>query len=190
MKPNDIRAFIAIELDKDLRLKIKKIQEILKESKADVKWVNSENIHLTLKFLGRVPTASLDDLCQTIKQVTAEFPSFEFELNACGWFPAEGQPRILWIGVGLGKDLVEKIAATLSSHVSRFCEEKNSEKFLAHITVGRVKSGKNISILLSAISKLDLDFPKKQKVNHITFFQSRLTPSGPEYKKIYKFDLM
>ncbi|MFA6379406.1 MAG: RNA 2',3'-cyclic phosphodiesterase [Candidatus Omnitrophota bacterium] len=189
MKPNDVRAFIAIELDADLRLKIKEIQKALKRSQADVTWVNPKNIHLTLKFLGHVSMESLQSLCQAIEDTAKKFLSFEFQISQCGWFPGQGQPQVLWIGIGPGNDAIKKLAAMLSSNIAKFCEKTDNKEFSAHITIGRVRSDKNINKLLARLKRADFQYNKKLKVDHITLFQSRLTKSGPKYTAIKGFSL-
>lgn len=189
MKPANVRTFIALELDDKIQQQLKTIQDSLKKTNADVAWVHPKNIHLTLLFIGNVDSESLQNLRQTIKQAIQGIPSFKFQPNQYGWFPNKANPRVLWIGVDLGKKCLERITQALSKHVASFCDKTQKEHFSAHITIGRVRSNKNIAQLFSKLNEMDFDFTEKQKISHITLFKSQLTSSGPEYTIIERFPL-
>ena len=180
MNPNSVRAFIAIALDENLRLKIKDLQDKLKGTNTDIRWVKAENIHLTLQFIGQVPSEKIQNLCQAITLTTQGFSRFTFRLNQCGWFPQGSNPHILWVGIGDGSDFLQKIAHTLTLKILPFCEKTKVEKFSPHITIGRVRSDKNIDKLISRLKGLDIHFHEAQKVSSLVLFQSQLTPSGQQ----------
>lgn len=189
MSNDTVRAFIAIELNEALRRQLEATQTKLRTSAADVKWVEPKNIHLTLKFLGDVPKEKLDDLCAAIENSISGFKKFEFQVNGLGCFPLKGTPRIIWAEVGLGDDLLSRIVGSLEKYIRSFCEEKDDKKFSPHVTLGRVRSNKNISNL-AFLLKQDIELREKQIVDHITLFQSDLSPSGPIYSIIKSFKLM
>ena len=190
MNPNNIRTFIALELDERIRLKIKKIQDHLKNIDADITWVKPENIHLTLKFLGNVPGESIEKISDAICQVAKNISSFDLELTNYGYFPKNRSPQVLWINVDEGKDSIKKIAAALASPLEAFCEKVDNKEFSPHITIGRVKSNKNISQLLAEFSKPPASLNETQKVRFVTLFKSDLKSSGPEYTVIKRLPLI
>lgn len=190
MDPNKARIFIAIELSESIRQRLERIQSELKKIDADVKWVNPKTIHLTLKFLGDVPQNDLDKVCAAIEEGLKNFSKFKFQINNLGCFPPRGSPKIIWAGVDAGSDLLRQIAETLSARVSMFCEKNDDKEFSAHITLGRVRSNKNVIRLADLIKTAPLKFSETQSVDHITLFKSDLTPSGPNYSIIQTFELM
>lgn len=190
MDPNKARVFIAVELNDSVRQRLEEIQSELKKIDTDIKWVNPRIIHLTLKFLGDVPQNDLDKVCAAIEDSLRSFSRFEFQINNLGCFPTKGSPKIIWAGVDAGSDLLKQIAETLSAHVSAFCEEKDDKEFSAHITLGRLRSSKNVVHLIDLIKNTPPKFSETQNVDHITLFKSDLTPSGPNYSIIKTFNLM
>lgn len=82
-----MRAFIAIELSKEIKETLRDIQERLKTSGADVKWVESKNIHLTLKFLGEINEGQLDEIIAILNEVSKDKKSFLIRLSSLGAFP-------------------------------------------------------------------------------------------------------
>ena len=189
MSPNKIRTFIAIELDDNIRRRLAEIQDNPRNADADAKWVDPKNIHLTLKFIGDVPKDNVEKLCSAIEEGLKSFSKFEFQLGHLGCFPPKGQPRIVWVGVGLGGDLLKQIAVSLSNHVQSFCERQDDKEFSAHITIARIRSNKNIPRLLDLLNENSLKSFEKQTVDHVTLFKSDLTPSGPIHSVIKTFEL-
>ena len=103
-----IRAFLAVELPEPLRREVAAFQSELRSSGADVKWVEAENLHLTLKFLGKIETAQAASLKERLSAGLKGVSPFTVRLEGIGAFPKTTFPRVLWVGVGEGKErLVE-----------------------------------------------------------------------------------
>src|SRR5450759_2896906 len=95
-----IRAFLAIELPEALRLGLAQVQEELKRSRADVRWVAPGNIHLTLKFFGNVPEDEIGPLAQAAREAAAETAPLQLQATSAGAFPSPNAPRAVWLGLG------------------------------------------------------------------------------------------
>ena len=95
-----IRAFIAIELPEELRASLSRLQEQLKPGQHYVTWVQPEEIHLTLKFLGNIATALIPQIEAAIAQATKSVIPFHLELRELGAFPNLSAPRVAWVGLG------------------------------------------------------------------------------------------
>jgi 2'-5' RNA ligase len=96
-----VRAFIAIEIPASIQTAIHDQTASLRQS-ADstlVRWVNAANIHLTLKFLGDVSSASLPFLSQTLTAEAAQHRGFGLQVGRLGSFPTPRRPRVIWIGI-------------------------------------------------------------------------------------------
>jgi RNA 2',3'-cyclic 3'-phosphodiesterase len=176
-----IRAFIAIELDKPVQEALSQIQGQLKKSQADVKWVAPQNIHLTLKFLGDVLSDKREDLRQILPEVLSNISGFELEINQLGAFPKIQRPRVVWVGITKNADKVKEIATLLEEKLQTLGLEREDREFSAHITLGRVRSPKNLNHLGQAMENCKILKPLKQAVKNVTLFQSTLTPQGPIY---------
>src|SRR5207245_1299778 len=97
-----LRTFIAVGLDKPVRDRTLSLQEVLGKTGADVKWVEPENVHLTLLFLGEVGDRDLPSVCRVVAETCANQPPFAMSVEGAGCFPNPRRPRTLWIGVGAG----------------------------------------------------------------------------------------
>ncbi len=183
-----IRAFIAISLTKEIQNKILKIQEQLKESQADVKWVEPENIHLTLKFLGNVEEKKIEEIKEILEKISEEYEKFSMELLKIGAFPKLSNPRVIWISIEKGKEELQKIFLDLEEGLNKIGFKREERGFSAHITIGRVRSPLNRSELLERIKRIDFE-RMDLLVGKITLFKSTLTPKGPIYESLYEANL-
>ncbi|MCD6488701.1 MAG: RNA 2',3'-cyclic phosphodiesterase [Desulfurococcales archaeon] len=181
---NLVRTFIAIDIDDDnVRNELAKVRDYLSSTKAELKPVATENIHITLRFIGEMPLTLVSELCDKLsKEVT--FKPFKIKVYGLGVFPNIHRPRVIWAGITEGAsniielhDIVEKILRKLRIPPSR-------EKFIPHITIARVKSSRNLPALRKAIELyIDKDFGGFI-VNSIKVKRSILTPRGPIYSDI------
>lgn len=189
MDTERLRTFIALELDQPFRETIRKIQNDLKKADADVRWTRPENCHLTLKFLGDVAVKQIDPLLQKIRNIAASSDKFSMQLTELGTFPKAGYPRIIWVACLPSTSALQEIVARLEADLNELGFKKENKEFKPHITLGRGRSARNKSALVSRIKKTTVDKNIHQTVGHITLFKSTLTPQGPIYEPLEKIDL-
>ena len=178
-----MRTFIAVELDKNIKEALSKIQLELEKADADAKWVSAQNIHLTLKFLGEVKEEKIPKIIQCLKETADATADFQIEIRGAGAFPGAKSPRVIWAGISKGKEELLRLAGLIEDGLVKLKFPKEERKLCAHITIGRVKSPKNKDALSKAIAQLQLS-PLLQQVKSITLFKSTLTPKGPLYEKL------
>lgn len=192
MSGEKLRTFIAIELSAEVKDFLQKLQESLKTSNADVKWVKKENIHLTLKFLGERDKKKIDEIIKIIGNLCDNLGVFELEISSVGVFPKKEYPRVIWVGLTKGDKEVMQIARDLENEISKIGIPKESRPFSSHITLGRVRSGKNKNQLIEQLNYLEENFPAQKpeyRVERITLFKSTLTPAGPIYEILHERNL-
>src|SRR5438309_1078362 len=97
-----VRTFIGVDIGKAIRDRAVVLQETLARSTSEVKWVEPENLHVTLLFLGEVDNRELPKVCAVVSEVTRKRAAFPMSVEKVGCFPNPRRPRILWIGVGEG----------------------------------------------------------------------------------------
>ena len=181
-----VRAFIAIELNPQIRDELAKLQSQLKSSKADVKWTRPDAIHLTLKFLGNNTHEKLEDVKKTLDKISPHYKPFEISLFKIGGFPRLENLRVIWVGIDKGCSQAEAIAKDIERELSTMGFEKEKRAFTAHLTLGRARSPKGKRELVSKIETLDFKPSASCTVNKIVLFQSTLTPQGSIYTPLHE----
>lgn len=183
-----MRAFIAIELDKNIKEALSKIQLELKKTDADVKWVLPGSIHLTLKFLGEAEEEKIPKIIQAIKKIACALNPFRIEIKNIGAFPNTKSPRVIWVGIEQGKENLSQLAGLVEDALEGLKFPAEERKFSAHITIGRARSPKHKAALSETMQQLQFN-PLSQAVKSIVLFKSTLTPKGPIYEKLTEENL-
>jgi RNA 2',3'-cyclic 3'-phosphodiesterase len=184
-----MRCFVAIALPPPVRKLLVHVQEILRRADADVKWVEEENLHLSLKFLGDLDPEPLATLKGILSVEALRWPRLQLTYAGIGTFPDHGDPRVVW--AGCSGDL-ERLAA-LAGAVERAAEQvgvpRERHPFIAHLTIGRVKSGRNVKQLRTSIENQREVPLGKDDVAQFVLYQSTLTNKGPTYDALASFPL-
>lgn len=187
-----MRAFIAIELPKNIKDLLAGLQEGLKKSGADVKWVAPENIHLTLKFLGELDDETLEKIKKIVEIVAAKNNNYKISLSSLGAFPKIDYPRVIWAGLEKGTAETEKIAKELEERIEKFGIPKEDRAFSCHITLGRARPSLNREKLIRELKNSQEGFAKKAlefEAAKITLFKSTLNPKGASYETLKEASL-
>src|SRR4051812_23168447 len=133
-----VRTFIAVAIDKTIRDRVVTLQETLGRAGADVKWVEPENLHVTLLFLGEVEDRTLPVVCRSVAEVAAGLPPFEMTVEGAGCFPSARRPKTLWVGVGDGRqELVALHDALEPPLLDLGCYRREERHYTPHLTLGR-----------------------------------------------------
>lgn len=177
-----LRTFIAIDPGKAARERLIALQENLARTGAEVSWVEPENLHLTMLFLGNVDEREVPDICRIVARVAKEMPAFALGLSGTGCFPNARRPRVLWAGVGAGRDglidLHDGLEAALLEHG---CYRREERDFTPHVTLGRVK-GDPIGEGLSQAMLKYADWQASEAMcREVQVMNSELQSSGPRY---------
>ncbi|MFA5339638.1 MAG: RNA 2',3'-cyclic phosphodiesterase [Candidatus Omnitrophota bacterium] len=184
-----IRVFIAIELPPQARDELISVQATLKRSGADVKWVEPENIHLSLRFIGDVGPDKTEEIKNQLAGVASASKAFELTMKGIGAFPDLDHPRVIWAGVDRGAAESARIADGLEAKLRAIGiagEEMLKNKFHPHITLGRVRSGRNGDKLRGLVETVGFEAGPVIKAEYLTLFMSRLTPQGSVYTALLK----
>ena len=184
-----IRVFVAIEINCEIKNKLSEYLSKLKRSGADVKWVAPDNIHLTLKFVGYIEKETLTDLNKIINDAVSGIGPFSISIENIGAFPSLKKPRVVFVCVQEKGDNLLRIYEKLDKGVERLGIKKESRKYVGHITLGRVKSQKNISKLENALNPGTECYFGLEKVTSLSLIQSKLSSTGPIYTRLNNFIL-
>jgi RNA 2',3'-cyclic 3'-phosphodiesterase len=183
----EIRAFIAIELPSEVKTFLGDMTSFLKKLGGDVKWVRPEGIHLTLKFLGNIPTELIEEIERAAQPVFSAQPVIGVGIKGLGAFPTLKRPRVIWAGCQDSKDRLPPLVAQLEDVLQPLGFAKEKRVFSPHLTLGRVRSNDRIADLVAAVKeKIDVTGPSFVADNAV-LFESVLSPSGAQYSEIFRF---
>lgn len=180
-----IRSFISIDLDDTKILsQVESIMSSLVSIGGDLKPVERENIHLTLKFLGNVSITKLDEVKSALAQVS--FAPFSLEIRGAGAFPNLKRMNVIWVGIEEGWSQVELIYEQTEKLLHQLGFSRETRPFSPHITVARVKSGRKRDEIAAFLGHLTDESFGTFNVESVRLKQSVLSPSGPKYSTLFE----
>jgi 2'-5' RNA ligase len=177
-----VRTFIAVGLDRAVRDRVLALQEALAGTGAEVKWVEPENLHVTLLFLGEVDDRDLPPVCRVAAECAGRQAPFALSVEGAGCFGNPRRPRTLWVGLGQGtQELVALHDALEPPLLALGCYRREERQYTPHITLGRVQSNQPNDKLAAALAKHAGWRCGEQAVREVLVMSSELTPRGPVY---------
>lgn len=183
-----IRTFIAIEIPDKTKEKIARFQKLHTAKNLPVRWININNIHITLKFIGEISESLVERIRKEIFEQPVKHESFELSIQGTGVFPNSVKPRILWAGIESGAKQISEIAADIDCKLNDLGIPKETRSFKPHITIGRFRARnkpENLDMLIAPGALESGAFT----VEKVALMQSVLKPSGAEYSKLSEFSL-
>jgi RNA 2',3'-cyclic 3'-phosphodiesterase len=188
---NPLRTFIAAEISSEVRSSAMRLINRLRDSQAKVKWIEAENLHFTLKFLGDVAAERINDVCRAVEEAASPFTPFELVAKGCGAFPSPSRPRTVWLGVEEGTEPMELLAQAIERLLEPLGFAREHRRFTPHLTLGRVREGsaaglKQLSELLGKYAEFDAG---SMVVDEVTVFSSTLRRGGPKYEPLARIAL-
>jgi 2'-5' RNA ligase len=175
-----IRSFLAFDIEEQrITRKLTEVQGILANTGADLKLVKPQNIHMTVRFLGDISPPMVDAIYEEMKQIS--FSPFVVELRGLGAFPKLSYPRVVWAGIRKGADELADVFEQLEPRLRGLGFKPETRGFSPHLTIARVRSGRNKGRLAEVIRELeDVDFGVVN-AECLKLKKSDLTPRGPIY---------
>ncbi|RLE59825.1 MAG: RNA 2',3'-cyclic phosphodiesterase [Thermoprotei archaeon] len=182
-----IRTFIAIKVEKpEIVEKVRRLQEDLARYGLKAKFVEPENLHITLKFIGEIPPVKVEALKRKLQQV--EYPRFSIEFQGVGGFPSLSRARVLWIGVSKGSEKLIEISEIVEKSLLKAGIPKSSKSFHPHLTIARVKAPLNQRLKKMLEEYRDVVFGH-MNVEKFFLMRSVLTSRGPIYSELAGYEL-
>jgi len=183
-----IRVFIAVDFnDVEIVNNILTLQKRIIDIEADVKFVEKENLHITLKFLGEVIPNTIASIQKVLSDI--KFKPFNVFVRGVGAFPNYRNIRVVWIGVEEGFEELKSIQNEIDEKLVALGFKKEKD-FIPHLTIGRIKSGRNKDKLIGILNEFrDFNFGK-QLIDTIHLKKSILTSRGPIYSNLYSIKAM
>ncbi|HMC65603.1 MAG TPA: RNA 2',3'-cyclic phosphodiesterase [Gemmataceae bacterium] len=186
-----IRTFVAVDLDKSIRDRTVALQEALARSGTEVKWVEPENLHVTLLFLGEVEDRTVPAVCRVVVDEAAKHAAFAMSVETAGCYPSPRRPRVLWVGLGRGAQELCALHDALEPPLLELgCYRREERQYSPHITLGRVKSDRPTDKLSAALATYAGWKCGEGNVSEVLVLSSKLGSGGPEYAVLARAKLV
>ncbi len=184
-----MRTFVAVETSPEIKGRLRELVQRLKRTNADVKWIEPQGMHLTLKFLGETTPGFLAGIEAGLAAATGRSRPFELRVHGTGAFPPRSRsPRVLWAGIAADPALAE-LQADVEAEMEKLGFPREGRPFSPHLTLGRVKGPTGLARALAELEKDTEASFGGMTVERLTLFQSTLRPQGAEYGVLREFPL-
>lgn len=184
-----LRLFIAIPTPASILPSLSATREALRESRAEVKWEQTEKLHCTLKFLGDTKEELVTSITDSLSRIATATPPFAVRYAGVGCFPSRRDPRIIWAGMEDNGGQIKTLFEVIETAMSALGFESERRAFHPHVTLGRVKGSRRIGELLETMETITLQSPPVT-IQEIELVKSVLKPSGSEYATVAHVALM
>lgn len=187
-----IRTFIAVPLSQGIRDRLQSIRIPVARQLQDVKWVEAENQHVTLVFLGEVDNREVPQVCSLAQDAVslADVTAFSLRVKGIGCFPNIRRPRVIWAGIEQGADELIRVHDALEATLETMGYRREERRYTPHITLGRTKSDGPLSQLTNWLTESERVDVGEMIVDEIHIMGSELLRSGPHYTVLGRVPLV
>jgi 2'-5' RNA ligase len=188
-----VRTFIAVDFPPNILKKIGEITAFFKTltPERNLKWVETANLHLTIKFLGEIEENKTVPIKQTLTQALKDQNCFDIEFDGLGMYPNKNNPRVIWLGIA-GANPLSEIYHVLNRELSTLDIPSEQRPFSPHLTIARTRrhtDHKQAQQIGQVLSEYKVGSLGSTTIDQVHLYQSVLTPSGPIYTLLHSVDL-
>ena len=148
------------------------------------KWVRPENIHLTLKFLGNINPADIDNIGGAMVDAVGEIKTFNLVAGGIGVFPGINRPRVIWVGLKGQIQLLFAMQRLLEDNLAALGYKKEKRPFKGHLTLGRFKQSVNPNTIRRVLQEFGNLAIEEFTARRVIFYKSDLKPTGAVYSQL------
>lgn len=153
-----------------------------------IKWVEPQNLHITLKFFGETPNRQVDPIAGALHLAAMDCPPGSFRIEGCGTFGSARMPRVIWLGIRRAEHLMQ-LYNRVNQRLAPLGYKPDKTLFTPHLTLGRIREIKD----LHALSAVESEFAETRfarvELKEFYLIESFLRPRGPLYKVLQTFVL-
>lgn len=188
-----MRTFIAVDFPTEMLEKIGEISAFFKQKTPGnaLKWVETGNLHLTLKFIGEINENKLDQVKQALSHSLKGQVAFEVQVSGLGMYPSKIAPRVIWLGITGGEPLV-KIHNFLDKNLAALDIKPEGRPLSPHLTIARTRRNVDKATaqkIGEALAQFKVESLGTITIDRVHLYQSILTPSGPNYTVLHSVSL-
>ena len=180
-----MRIFAAIDLAERARSELAALITTFRRHGANVQWVETSRLHLTLRFFGEIDEPARAEIQNQLRKAAEQTRKFQMRLAGLSGFPNLKRPTVLWVGVDEGKAMLESLAATINSACPG--GDKEAQRFHPHVTLGRVDNAERLDALIGEMKWMTFSSAHRFDVDHLSLYRSVLGGKQPVYEAVAKF---
>jgi 2'-5' RNA ligase len=186
-----IRSFIAIPLTAEIRRNAVRLIGRLSQADDGIKWVPTDILHLTLKFLGEVDNTEIPRVCDVIGDIASEYEPFELRFSGTGGFPDIDRARVLFAGVEDPSGSLCRLVGQLETDLAELRFKREPRDYRPHLTLGRARSGSRHAgaEVVQRLKQHSATQLGGMVVEKIHVFASFLDKDGPTYQIMNTIEL-
>lgn len=185
-----MRLFVALDIPGTIRAHMLEYMERARALAPEVRWARPEGLHVTLKFIGEVSDAKVEQIKTALASVQAA--SFQVRFEGVGFFPGAKSPRIFWIGVEGGPPL-PRLAGIVDAATHKLGISREERAYNPHLTLARAGSGPGTQHQLRPLAVLaESEAPPQfgtMTAQEFFLYQSQPQRGGSKYTKLQRFQL-
>jgi 2'-5' RNA ligase len=182
------RLFLAITIHPNIELKKQKAFLMSNLSEERINWVKDENMHLTLKFIGKTSAKQIPEIVNAVNKGIEGFSSFQMVLERVGIFGSSYHARVVWVGIRENKQL-RIVQEYILQELEKIGFPSDRQNFVPHFTLGRIKKIQHKDHFKRVMERVEKGFIQEVNIDSLVLFESVLTPDGSVYKTIKNFEL-
>ncbi len=186
-----LRTFVAVEVSPEVRRRAAEWIRLLEQNAIQARWVDPNQLHVTLQFLGQVPETQVPHICLALARAVAPLATFDVTCSDLGAFPDWERPRVLWMGIHEGYDELVALQQTVERALRPLGFRGEARRFEPHVTLGRLQQSRSIPENLRHLIERT-----EQQRGHVAFdvwevvvFSSQLSRQGPRYEALGRAEL-
>ncbi len=186
-----IRTFLAIDIPKEVKDSMERIQYRLRNSLKEgmIRWTKPGSVHLTIKFFGSISERDIEHIHGLLQESAKGFKPFELVAEKIGVFPNARQPRVLWLGITSSDNALMTLQKQIDDDLHGIGFPREERTFRPHLTLGRTKAHRGIEGLSSVLEEFKDFKAGRFPAQGLTLYRSDLRPEGPLYTRLGYFPL-
>ena len=181
---------MAVAISDAVRCKLTEIQARLKQTGADIGWIAPANIHLTILFLGTVFESQASALAAATDEIASAYQPCTLEVKGLGYFGRAQSPRVIWAGLTGNLQPLLVLQGEIAAAAKRTGIFPDAKPFHPHLTIGRVRSARNVGALLTVLEPCRDTAFGTITIDRVLLMKSELTARGAIYTLLHESRLV
>lgn len=184
-----MRLFLALEVSEPARRELRRRVDAIRDRLPRARWVDMDNVHLTLLFLGETAEADIPALAEKLREAFARCPPLDLRLSGGGTFPPGRPARVAWVGLEAPDELETLQADITRAAVESLGFEPEDRPYHPHVTLARCPDPWRREAIDKFKTALTGNIGPPFVADRGILFESKLSPKGARYRAVETFPM-